>query len=157
MKKHILVIFSVLLFFNNSNALNLNLISVFDNKDGFISPAGITSDRDGNVYVADHGRDKIIKISKDLNTITEIATIKDPISLAYHQDKLYIVTETGGGFIFDLILNDFIGSFGRGYGDNEAFKNIIKPSDVTIDISNNIILVVDLSDKYIENWKTRKP
>lgn len=152
MKKLILGFFCILLLCDISHAVNLNLISVFDNEDGFVSPAGITSDSEGNFYIADYGKDKILKISKDLSTVNDIVTIKNPLSLVFYQNRLYIVTEADGGFIFDLSANNIISAFGKGYVDNNAYKNIVKAVDIALDTITGILFVLDISDRYIKPY-----
>jgi len=150
--KYLFVEFFILLFVSESFGLNLNLLTVLDASKGLLSPAGVTSDNLGNIFVADYLKGKVLKISADFNTVTEIVNVEKPVSVVFYGDKLFIVTDGKGGFIYDLVTEHFSGNFGVGYLDAESYKNIFKPSDITLDKTNKVIFVSDAKDNLIKPY-----
>ncbi|XP_041373158.1 uncharacterized protein LOC121386345 [Gigantopelta aegis] len=65
---------------------------------------GVACDTDEFVYVCDNGRDAIVQMSRDGKIIRDVITQKDglkqPVSLCFAEDKLYVTQENGEIRIF---------------------------------------------------------
>jgi hypothetical protein len=139
-----------------ASAISLTQNAVLGGDHGFVSPAGVTADAiNAKVYVADYGADKVWKIdvTNPLTPIidgTFVLNVSKPVSVAYYSGSLYVVTESNGGKKYDMNGQPATyPTFGSGYTGTDAYKNLVKPSDVTVGTDGNIY-VVDLGDYYVK-------
>ncbi|HZK10997.1 MAG TPA: 6-bladed beta-propeller [Atribacterota bacterium] len=162
MKKHLLIILTILLTFLSVNAIAennyiiLQTFGEYGNRPGeFNYPAGITIDKDNNLYISDWENDRIQKFSSEgklLKVIPEgegedALKLDGPVGLALDSQGNIIVVEQFNHRIHKISPEgkslQMIGKEGNGPGE---FSN---PRGIAIDKDDNIY-VVDTENSRIE-------
>ena len=152
----ILLIISMIVVALSSNgvhaAVSLNLYQVLGEEKGFFTPIGAAVDASNNVYIADYSAGKIFKLTPPPTiTVTAFITVEKPVSVAYYNNKLYVVSATVGGKVYNVSDGSYANiSFGTGYGD---YRDIKKPADIVVDSGGNIY-VADMYDNYIKKYNS---
>lgn len=151
LKLKLMIIFSLivlcpwLLPVGRSYAISLNLATTPLGEDkGFITPVGITSDGT-DTFVADYGANKIYKITMSNFSVTSLIDVEKPISVAFYNSKLYVITEKLGGKIYDSATGADTGiTFGAG---------VTKPTDIVVS-SSGVVYVSDVADNTIKTYNS---
>jgi sugar lactone lactonase YvrE len=129
-------------------------------KGEYSSLQGLAADHEGGVFVSDKGMSRVYRFLpegkmdpafnlQELDAKTGKPILKEPESLAVHQDKLFVANEgTGDIKIFDRRTGKLIGS-AEGFG-GEVFAGDVEGLAVTgdylfaVDVQNSRIAVFDL-------------
>lgn len=134
------------------SAVSLNLYQILGEDKGFATPLGAAVDASNNVYIADYTAGKIFKLTPPPTiNVTEFITLEKPVSVAYYNNKLYVVSASLGGRVYNVSDGSYANiSFGTGYGD---YRDIKKPADIVVDGAGNIN-VADMYDNYIKRYNS---
>ncbi len=146
------IMFFMSLYGSSYSAVSLNLYQILGEDKGFLAPNGVAADASNNVYVADYLANTVFKLTPPPSiNVTAFITIDKPVAIAYYNNKLYVVSASQGGKVYNTSDGSYAGvSFGTGYGD---YRDVKKPADVILDISGNIY-VADMEDSYIKKYNS---
>lgn len=134
-----------------ATGLDVKLLGVL--KEGVNVPAGVVTNSEGKIFVADKKTHQILVFDKEGKLIksagekgNKSGQLNQPVDLAIYKDKLYVL-EQGNSRIsyFDLDLN-FINSFGLKGNKAGEFNS---PTGMSIDSYDNVY-VADTNNKRIQ-------
>jgi DNA-binding beta-propeller fold protein YncE len=129
-------------------------ITKADEKE-FISPIGVASDKNGEIYVSDSLLKRVFLFNKEGKYLREIGSDKvfiRPAGIAIDEERLYVVDTHGhkilvfskkdGSFLFSF------GKHGRGKGEFNYPTNIFTGKDNFIYITDSMNFRVQIFDTY---------
>jgi hypothetical protein len=151
----------------NEGLKKLKLFGKFGRGEGeFWSPRGITATVDGDVYVADTGNDRIVRLKSDGKELTYVSSIgrlgvgpgefDDPVGVAVDaQGNLYVtdmmnnraqVFDRSGAFLFE---------FGRTYLKRPTAIQVLDGNDPWTYYRESFLVIVDDGGKRITRFSLR--
>ena len=114
----------------------------------FKKPVNLAVDKDGNLYVADTVRLKILKYDPDGNFVRSYGELYDikPVDVGVYEDKLYALDFSKSDIkVFDISSGDLVESLGQGAENPE--DNLSLPTNLAFDGAGNL---------YVSNITTGK-
>ena len=104
-------------------------------------PVNVAVDKDGNLYVADTVRLKVLKYDPDGNFLRSYGELYDlkPVDVGVYEDKLYVLDFSKSDIkVFDTNSGDLIESLGQGAENPE--DNLSLPTNLAIDGDGNLFV-----------------
>lgn len=104
-------------------------------------PVNVAVDKDGNLYVADTVRLKVLKYDPDGNFLRSYGELYDikPVDVGVYEDKLYVLDFSKSDIkVFDINSGDLIESLGQGSENPE--DNLSLPTNLAIDGAGNLFV-----------------
>jgi len=173
MKKSLIIIFNLILFFSLVTFAQAQEEYEFlqkwnTNKDTWQNPTGVAVDKDGNVYVA--GQQKIVKYTSDGTYVFHIENIPNSEAFYFSSHEMNVAVDNSGNIYVSLWDDNMIVKFDP-QGDyvskwdswNEGADRFSQPAGLAVDDSENVyvcdagehrIVKFDSDGKYLLTWGT---